>query len=202
MIKLTARNYKGIVQRQRREWPRYATQLMNIAGQNCKATSPKNIGSCKDAWTQMRSQGIPGTLQNWIDFYNRVHGEQKLVDAGKRIHVMLLKMGIEWISEDMAIDYAKEIAYNKTHMGLGGEEMAVEAVAQYFGKEFRFSTLEEESQGTDAWIDGKPVQVKPHDSVFKAHVHNHANRNTHLIITYEDKKESCYIHNPEFMVNK
>lgn len=199
MIKLTAKNYQGLVQRSRRDWPKYATQLMNIAGQNCKATSPKNIGSCKDAWTQMRAQGIPGTLENWTNFYKQVHGEQKLVEAGKKIHVMLDKMGITWITQDMAIDYAKEIAYNKTHMGLGGEEMAVEVVAAYLQKEFRFSTPEEESQGTDAWIGGKPVQVKPHDSVFKGHVHNHANKETHLIITYEDKKQACYIHNPEFM---
>lgn len=199
MIKLTARDYAGAVQRSRRAWPKYATQLMNIAAQNCKATAPKNIGSCKEAWMQMREQHIPGTLENWTAFYNQLHGEAKLIAAGKNIHAMLTKMGITWITQDMAIDYAKEIAYNKTHMGLGGEEMAVQVVAKYFDQPLRFSTAAEESQGTDAWIGGRPVQVKPNDSVFKAHVHNHASTDTHLIITYETKKQVCYIHNPEFM---
>ena len=188
-----------MIQRQRRIWPRYATQLMNIASQNSKATAPKNVGSCKDAWMAMRAQGIAGTLANWTEFYNKTYGEQRLTTAGQRIHAMLIKMGINWITLDMAVDYAKEVVYNKTQMGLGGEEMAVEVVARYFDQEFRFSTAEEESQGTDAWIGGRPVQVKPHDSVFKAHVHNHADHSTHLVITYEPKKQTCYIHNPDFI---
>lgn len=199
MIKLTAKHYRGVVSRSRRSWPKYATQLMNLAGQNSKATSPKNVGSVKEAWLAMRSQNIRGTLQNWTDFYNTNYGEDKLITAGKKIHTMLNNMGIQWIDEDMCIDYVKEVVYNKTHMGLGGEEMAIEVAASYFNQPYRFSTPEEESQGIDGWIGDKPVQVKPSDSVRKAHVHNHADTEKTLVVTYEVKKNICYIHNPEFM---
>ena len=200
MIKLTAKNYRGTIQRFRREWPKYATQLMNIAQQNSQAFRPKHIGPVVDTFKYMREQKIPGTLSNWEKYYKKVFGEQKLIDAGKKIHAMLKKMGIKWITEDMCIDYAKETVYNKTHMGYGGQEMAVEAVANYFNKKVRWPTPEEDSsQNIDAWIGKFPVQVKPHNSVFKAHVHNHANIYTHLVITYEEKKQICYIHNPDFM---
>jgi len=201
MIKLTSKNYGSVIQRQRREWPKYSTQLMNVASQNCKATSPKNVGSMKELWTEMRNQGIPGTLENWTEFYKSKKGEGLLIDAGQKIYDMLVKMGITWISLDMAMQYVKEVVYNKTQMGLGGEEMAVQVVAGYYNLPYRFSTPEEESKGIDAYIGNYPVQVKPHDSVFKAHVHNHADKDKVLFVTYENKKQVCYIHNPEF-INK
>lgn len=200
MIKLTAKHYKGLIQRQRRQWPKYATQLMNVAQQNSQAFRPKYIGPVVETFKRMRDQKIPGTLSNWEEYYRQHLGEQRLVEAGKKIHAMLKKMGIEWIDEEMCIEYSKETAYNKTHMGYGGQEMAVEAVAKHFGKSIRWPTPEEDSaQGIDAWIGETPVQVKPHDSAFKAHVHNHANKETHLVITYENKKQLCYVHNPEII---
>ena len=199
MIKLTAKNYDTIIQRQRRTWPKYSTQLMNIASQNCKATSPKNVGSMKELWLQMRHAGIRGTLENWTNFYNQQKGQDTLTIAGQKIYDMLIKMSIHNITIDMAIEYVKEVVYNKTQMGLGGEEMAVQVVADYYNAPYKFSTAEEETAGIDAWIGDYPVQVKPHDSVFKAHVHNHADMHNVLFVTYETKKQVCYIHNPEFI---
>lgn len=199
MIKLTAKHYVNIVESTRREWPKYSTQLLNLASQNCKATSPKNVGSVKELWLAMRKNGIPGTLQNWINYYNTVYGQDRLIEAGSKIHLMLKKMNITGITLEMCIDYAMEVVYNKTHMGLGGEEMAIEAVAKFFKLSFKFSSREEESIGIDGWIGNKPVQVKPHNSAFKSHVHNHPDTDKILLITYEEKKSVCYIHNPEFI---
>lgn len=203
MIKLTAKNYRNVIQRQRIEWPKYMTQLLNIATQNSQAFRPKYIGPVVETFRQMRESSIPGTLKNWEKYYKKHIGEKKLIEAGRKIHAMCLKMGIQWIGEDMCIEYAKETAYNKTHMGYGGQEMAVEVAAKYFGLSVRWPTPEEDSQeGIDAWIGEFPVQVKPHDSVSKAHIYNHANTQTHLVITYENKKQVCYIHNPEFVQQK
>jgi hypothetical protein len=199
MIKLNNEAYQGISQPYRRSWPKYSTQLMNLANQNCKGTNPKNVGSIKEIWTEFRTTNADPTLQNWVDFYNNKMGESVLDQAGKNIHAMINKMGIKTIDQAMCIDYAKEIVYNKTHMGMAGEEMAVMAAAKYYEMPYRFSTPEEESKGIDAWIGDKPVQVKPHDSAFKAHVHNHADKDKTLVVTYADKKSTCYIHNPEFM---
>jgi hypothetical protein len=199
MIKLTAKHYKPVFQTNRREWPKYSTQILNIASQNCKATSTRNIGSIKELWLEMRQSGIRGTLKNWTNFYNSKKGETILDDAGKKLYQMILKMGVINIDEEMCIDYVKETVYNKTHMGLAGEEMAVEVVADYFKLDYRFSNAEEEKEGIDAWIGDVPVQVKKHDGVFKSHVRTHADYDKTLVVTYEEKKKICYIHNPEKM---
>lgn len=201
MIKLTAKHYRGVAQPNRRQWPVYAKQLLNIATQNSKAANPKEIGSVKELWLKMRSQGINGTLDNWTKFYQKERGgEECLEKSGKKVYVMMQKMGVSWITEDMCIDYIKELAYNKTHMGLGGEEMAIQAIAKYYKLPYRFSNAQEESQGIDGWIGDSPVQVKPHDSAFKAHVHNHPDKDKVLLVTYDKDEETvCFIHNPEFI---
>jgi len=201
MIKLTAKHYKEKISPRRREWPRYATQLLNIAGQNSQAFRPKYIGSCKDAWLKMRSDGIKGTLSEWEKYHSDNFGSECLVEAGKKIHDMIVKMNVGNITEEMCIDYVKEVVYNKTHMGMGGEEVAVRVVADYYGLPYRFSTAEEESQGIDGWAGDYPIQVKPHDSAFKGHVHNHPDKDKVLLVTYVPKKTQCFIHNPEFIPN-
>lgn len=199
MIRLTTKNYNGIIKDNRREWPKYSKQLLNIATANSKATHNKIVGSMKELWLKMRGQGIRGTLENWTEFYNKEWGEAGLKVAGKKVYAMLQKMQIVWISEKLCIEYIKELVYNKTCMGLGGEERAIQVAAGYFKLPYRFSTAAEEKMGIDGWIGNKPVQVKPHDAVYKAHVFNHADTNKTLVITYKPKHNTCYIHNPEFM---
>lgn len=201
MIKLAKSRYHEVFQRRRRVWPKYSTQLLNIAAQNAKAFDKNHLGAVVNAFQKMRESGKPGTLSNWESYYNENFGEERILTAGKKIHDKLIQMQIHWISLDMCIDYAKEVTYNKTHMGSAGQEMAVEVAAKYFEKEFRWPTIHEDTAlGIDAWIGDIPVQVKPQDSAFKGHVHNHPNMKTHLLITYMPKEMSCIIHNPEIMV--
>jgi len=201
MIKLTGKHFKSKIEPRRREWPKYATQILNIAGQNSQAFRSKYVGHCKDTWLQMRSDGIKGTLSEWTKYYNDTHGSDGLSEAGKKIYTMIKKMQVGGITEEMCIDYVKEVVYNKTHMGMGGEEVAIRVVADYYGLPYRFSTAEEESQGIDGWAGEYPIQVKPHDSAFKGHVHNHPDKDKVLLVTYVPKKTVCYIHNPEFIPN-
>jgi len=199
MLKLTAKNYKTVVVPSRRTWPKYSTQLLNIATQNSQALRAKFVGSMKETWLEMKDKGIPGTLDNWTNYYNGKFGEKNLAEAGKKTYEMIKLMKIGGISEEMCLDYIKEVIYNKTHMGMGGEEMAVEVVAAHFGQDYRFGTPEEESEGIDAWIGDHPVQVKPEGSVFKGHVHNHADEDVTLVVKYVPKKMICYVYNPDFM---
>jgi hypothetical protein len=199
MIKLTAKNYRGVVHRQRREWPKYSTQLLNVAGQNAKIFDSAKVGHAKETWLEMRGKGIRGTFENWCNFYNSKPFVNNIPGQAQKLYEMIQKMQVGGISLEMCEDYIKEVIYNKTHMGMAGEEMAVEAVGQHLNKPVRFSTAEEESQGIDGWVGEIPVQVKPNDSVFKGHVHNHPDRERVLLVTYEAKKQVCYIHNPEFL---
>jgi hypothetical protein len=115
---------------------------------------------------------------------------------------MVDKMNLGDIDLDMCKDYVEEVVFNKTHFGMGGESTAIVVAAEHFDMPYRFSNAQEESQGIDGFIGDYPVQVKPADSNYKAHVHNHADVDKTLVIRYEKKKQVCYIENPEFVASK
>jgi hypothetical protein len=202
MIEITGKHFNKI-HRYRRVWPKYSTQKLNIAAANCKAFDKEIVGSAKDLWLEMRSLKIRGTFENWCSFYKSKPYIQNIPQQTDKLFAMIQKMEIGGVTRDMCEDYIWEVLENKTHMGMAREEMAIEAVANYYKLPYRFSTAEEETQGIDGWIgDDIPVQVKPEDSVFKAHVHNHPDRNKVLLVTYESKNFKCYIHNPDFYQQK
>lgn len=200
MLKLTPKHFNSVTQRDRFEFPKYTKPILNIATQNSKATSVKIVGSMKEQFTEFLKQG-GRTLAEWETWYNQRGGVDKINQATDKLCEMLDKMPVDKtvFTQDMAHRYIQELVYNKTHYGMSGEFHSVCAVADYFGKTYRFSTPEEESQGIDAFIDNKPVQVKPHDSVKMHHVRNHADTDKTLVVTYEAKKDVCFVHNPEFL---
>lgn len=153
----------------------------------------------KELWLEFSDTGVPDTLGNWEAFYANRWGTDGLDSATEKLYEMIQKMGIPWIDETMCADYVDEVIYNKTHFGMGGESTAIAVAAEYFDLPYRFSNAEEESQGIDGWIGEHPVQVKPADSYKKNHVFNGADTEETLVITYEKKKHTCYIWNPEFV---
>ena len=69
MIKLTSKYHnEDLFPTKIREWPKYSTQLLNLCNQNGKGTTPKNIGSLKELWTRMVSEGIRPSVENWFDY--------------------------------------------------------------------------------------------------------------------------------------
>ena len=200
MIKIGSKSFQAVTQRERSVFPLYSKSILNIATQNSKATGVKVVGSMKDQWTQfMATRGR--SVQAWETWYMANGGPAKIQAATNRLYDMLCKMPVDHsvFTRALAEQYIMDLVINKTHYGMSGEYHSVLAAARHFDLDYRFSTPEEESQGIDAWIGDRPVQVKPHDSVKMHHVRNHADVKQTLVITYEAKKDSCYIHNPEFI---
>jgi len=154
----------------------------------------------KELWLEFIATEAPDTLENWETFYVGRMGTDGLDEASEKLYDMISKMGVPWIDEQMCADYVREVIYNKTHFGMGGESMAIAVAAEYFDLPYRFSNAEEESQGIDGWIGEYPVQVKPQDTFKVGHVFNKADTSKQLVVTYEKKKHTCYILNPEFIV--
>lgn len=190
-----------MTQRNRCEFPLYSKPILNIATQNSKATQVRVVGSMKDQWMEFLSDKCGRSVNDWETWYMAHGGQAKIDAATDRLYDMLSKMPVDHgvFTRDLARRYILDLVINKTHYGMSGEYHAVLAAAKHFSLPHRFGTPEEESQGIDAWIGDRPVQVKPHDSVKMHHVRNHADTDRTLVITYEAKKDCCYIHNPEFM---
>jgi len=206
MLKLTAKHFNSITKKDRCEFPLNSKPILNIATQNSQATRPAIVGSMKDFFTEFLATGGK-TVDQWETWYkahkdkNGNDGHQRIVAATDKLHAYLNKMPLDHavFTRDIAEKYLLDLIINKTHYGMSGEYHSVVAAAKYFGKEYRFSTAEEESQGIDAWLGDCPVQVKPADSVKKHHVRNHADEEKTLVITYKSKEDVCFVHNPEFL---
>lgn len=199
MLKLTQRHFESVTKRNRCDFPLYSKPILNIATQNSKATQVKLVGSMKDQWTQFMATG-GRSVEEWEAWYMNNGGANKIKLATDKLYEMLNKMPLDHavFTRELAELYILDLVINKTHYGMSGEYHSVLAVARHFGSDHRFSTPEEESQGIDAWLGSCPVQVKPHDSVKMHHVYNGADVDKTLVVTYEAKKDACYIHNPEF----
>ena len=205
MIKLTKQYHnEDLFPTKIREWPTYSTQILNICNANGKGTTPKNIGSLKELWEQMRSEGIRPSLENWFDYLNKHYGHEIVDGAAKRIWNMVQKMQQDHIiTKEMCHDYAMEVIYHKTALGMAHEEQAVMRAAEYFNSEYRFSTKEEEAQGIDAWICDTPVQIKPDDYEGRNRSNIKFDQTKTLMITYsETNKGTFYIKNPEILEGK
>jgi hypothetical protein len=204
MIKLTAKNYKNAIVPSRRKWALYSTQVLNLANSTAQSTKPKYVGPVVNTFQTMVNEQIVPSLENWTNYYNSQFDEANLIVAGKKTYEMLQKQikAAKKLTEEDCIEYVKEIVYNKTHMGNAGQYCAAESLSSHYNLPIRWPTPEEDSAGQiDLWLGEFPVQVKPHNSAFKSHVHNHADTDKHLFVTYEKKngKWITYIHNPEFM---
>jgi hypothetical protein len=205
MIKLTNKDFKELVQRDRYDFPTYSKPILNIATQNSQATRVKYVGSMKEQFSQFLRQPGVKEVDEWEKFYyEQCDGRNRIQQSAERVLEMVRKMPLDQSVFDIELcrRYIEDLAINKTHYGMSGEYYSVLAVAKYFGMEHRFSDAYEESQGIDAFIGDFPAQVKPHDSVIMHHVRNHADVDKTLVITYEEKKNTCYIHNPEFIIKQ
>lgn len=203
MLKLTQRHFESVTKRNRCDFPLYSKPILNIATQNSQATKVKLVGSMKDQWTQFMATG-GRSVEEWETWYMANGGADKIKKATDKLYEMLNKMPLDHavFTRELAELYILDLVINKTHYGMSGEYHSVLAVARHFGADYRFSTPEEETQGIDAWLGDCPVQVKPHDSVKMHHVYNGADVEKTLVVTYEAKKDACYIHNPDFYQQK
>jgi hypothetical protein len=201
MIKLTATAFKDVVKRDRCVFPLNTKPILNIATQNSQCTRKTVVGSMKELFIEFQDADVGRSVDDWERWYLSNGGIKKIQDATDKLFAYLNKMPLDHkvFTRKIAEDYILDLVINKTHYGMSGEYYAVLATANYFELDYRFSTADEESQGIDAWIGDKPVQVKPHDSVAKHHVRNVADVNKTLVITYEAKADRCYVNNPEFM---
>ena len=140
------------------EFPKYTTQIMNLANQNAQGTRPKVVGQMSDL-----IQEFPGkTYEEWVTWYQDKM-PNAIERATKKVSAMVenLKSAIHFIDEDLVRKWVADLVFTKTYIGLRFQEIILKKIASIKGQPYRFSTPEEESQGIDGYIGDKPVSIKP-----------------------------------------
>jgi ribosomal protein S19 len=139
-------------------FPKYATQLINLANQNAQGTRPEVVGQMSELIQEFRGR----KLEEWEKWYLSSHPEA-IEKAKTKIMQMIenFKQVITKIDEEMIRAWVKDLVIVKTFVGLKFQEAILKRVAAHTGKSYRISVPEEEAKGIDGYIGDNPVSIKP-----------------------------------------
>ncbi|WP_457567875.1 MjaI family restriction endonuclease [Desulfurobacterium sp.] len=140
------------------EFPKYATQIINLANQNAQATRPKVVGQMSELIKEFTGR----TLEEWENWYLKRYPDS-IDKATKKILEMInnFRDVINQIDEHMIRQWVRDLVIVKTFIGLRFQEAVLKKIAEKFGTWYRLSTPEEESKGIDGYIGDIPVSLKP-----------------------------------------
>jgi hypothetical protein len=140
------------------DFPKYTTQLMNLANQNSQATRPKYVGQM----TELIKEFDGNSLKEWRAWYTQNH-PNAIDEATQKIAAMIAKLSdaIDKIDHEMIRDWVEELVIANTYSGLNFQEAILKKIAKSKNTTFTPATPEEESRGIDGFIGGKPVSIKP-----------------------------------------
>jgi hypothetical protein len=139
-------------------FPKYATQLINLANQNAQGTRPEVVGRMNDLIQQFKGR----KLREWEEWYLNRHPEA--IDKAKaRILEMMqnFKKVITLIDADMIEAWVRDLVIVKTFVGLKFQEAILKHIAASVNKSYRLSDPEEEARGIDGYIGEMPISIKP-----------------------------------------
>ena len=139
-------------------YPKYVTQLLNLANQNAQGTRPRVVGQMSDLIRSFDGE----TIDEWILWYEERHPEARK-EATDRIEKMVarLREAIDLIDRALIETWVRDLVLYKTYIGLKFQEAILRKVADLKGTTYRLAERREESQGIDGYIDYTPVSIKP-----------------------------------------
>ena len=141
-----------------KNFPKYTTQLINLANQNSQGTRPKVVGQLSDLIQKCPHK----EYEKWKEWYLKQQPEA-IDKATDKIFEMVknLKESINKIDKEMVRDWVKDLVIDKTFIGLKFQEAILKRVAKLKKTTYRLSNPKEESKGIDGFIGNNAVSIKP-----------------------------------------
>jgi hypothetical protein len=169
-------------------FPKYTTQLLNLANANSGGTRPKVVGQMSELIQAFEGK----TLTEWVDWYSE-RKPDAVREAADRISAMLtrLREAMGQIDDKMIEDWVKDLIHNKTFAGLRFQEAILQKISEETGTTYRLSTAEEETKGIDGFVGGRAISIKPHTYRSKKDLLGESIEVT--VVYYEKKKDGIVI---------
>lgn len=157
-IKIPNAEVQALLSGQTFEYPKYATQIMNLANQNAQGTRPAVVGQMSELIQEFGS----GSMADWKIWYLEKHPEA--IDAAtERVlnMVELLKASIAQIDKKTIRQWVEELVIVKTYSGLKFQEAILNKIAAYKKVSYCLASPDDEAQGIDGYIGEQAVSIKP-----------------------------------------
>jgi len=158
VIRVKIREMMETVTGESLDFPKYTTQLINLANQNSGGTRPKIVGQLSELIQECPHKGFI----EWSEWYIDQHPDG-IDNATRMIMHMIgnLKEAIELIDEDMVRAWVKDLVVVKTFIGLNVQEGILKTLSEIKNTTYRLANSSEESRGIDGYIGENPVSIKP-----------------------------------------
>lgn len=156
--KISAQELQFLLDAPPAAFPKYATQLLNLANQNAQGTRPKVVGQQTEL-----IQEFPGrTLDEWQEWYLARYPDA-IGRATEMIYAMVerLRETMARIDRAMVEQWVQDLVLVKTFLGLRFQEAILKKVAGQKSETYRLSETTEEAAGIDGYIGELPVSIKP-----------------------------------------
>ena len=141
-----------------KDFPRYTTQLMNLANQNAQGTRPRVVGQLSELIKECPKK----TYEDWKKWYLAKY-PNAIENATEKINKMMenLKKAVNLIDKPMIKKWVKDLVLEKTFIGLRFQEAILKKVALIKNTNYKLAKPEEETQGIDGFIGDIPISIKP-----------------------------------------
>ncbi len=141
-----------------RDFPKYTSQIINLANQNAQATRPKTVGQMSEL-----IQEFPGReYEEWVQWYTAQKPEA-IDQASEKIYDMIVKLrrAMEDIDKALVKKWVENLILTQSYAGQRFQKSILKQIADTKKTDFRLANPEEESKGIDGYIGDIPVSVKP-----------------------------------------
>lgn len=157
-FKIPFNEVKELLGTEQFEFPKYSTQLLNLANQNAQGTRPSVVGQMSELIQEFSGQ----TIEEWEKWYIERHPEA-IQKAAQKVKDMVVnfKAVINLIDDEMIANWVKDLVIIKTFIGLKFQEAILSKIAGLIRTTYRLASSEEESKGIDGYIGDQPVSIKP-----------------------------------------
>lgn len=141
-----------------KDFPKYTTQIINLANQNAQGTRPRVVGQLSELIQECPEK----TYEGWKKWYLKKYPDA-IENATQKINEMIanLKEAIKLIDQSLIRKWTEDLVLEKTFIGLRFQEAILKKVATIENKNYRLADPKEESQGIDGLIGNEPVSIKP-----------------------------------------
>ena len=140
------------------EFPKYTTQLMNVANQNSQATRPRHVGQLSELIQEFSGQ----TFEEWVTWYQERY-PNAIDEATDRIISMIenFNEAVDKIDRTLVKSWVEDLILVKTFTGLRFQEAILKKLAEIKGSDYRLAEPHEESQGIDGFVGEEAYSIKP-----------------------------------------
>ncbi len=143
-------------------FPKYTSQLINLANQNAQGTRPAVVGQMSDLFQEFLESQEEKSIAGWRRWYTQRYPDA-FFNATEKIWTQInnLQNAIFFIDKDMVEKWVEDLVIFKTFNGLYVQKAILASLAKKNGTAYRLATPLEESQGIDGYVGDVPYSVKP-----------------------------------------